>query len=174
MDWVHAQPLAATGFCLGDGHDGIWNLFSAIAVPEQRREILEGYHLVENLHKIGGSINRLNQIEALLWQGKVDESIQYLTDCNLETAKNFIQYLTKHQNRIPNYHYLQLEGFTMLFEPAKLNGSGGVESGIKQISRRIKISGAQWSEKNVNQVLQHRCAYLNGQFSVGVSPSIHA
>ncbi|MBE9101913.1 ISKra4 family transposase, partial [filamentous cyanobacterium LEGE 07170] len=31
----------------------------------------------------------------------------------------------------------------------------------KQISRRVKISGAQWKEENLPQVLAHRCAYLN-------------
>jgi len=29
----------------------------------------------------------------------------------------------------------------------------------------MKISGAQWKKDNVPQVLQHRSAYLNGQFS---------
>ncbi|MEM6839351.1 MAG: ISKra4 family transposase, partial [Cyanobacteria bacterium P01_C01_bin.120] len=42
---------------------------------------------------------------------------------------------------------------------------GAVESTVKQIGRRIKISGAQWERKNVPQILKHRCAYLNGQFS---------
>jgi hypothetical protein len=41
-------------------------------------------------------------------------------------------------------------------------GSGAVESGIKQIVRRIKISGASWKSEHVGQVLAHRCAYLNG------------
>jgi len=41
-------------------------------------------------------------------------------------------------------------------------GSGSVESSIKQIGRRIKISGAQWKKEHVAQVLKHRCAYLNG------------
>ncbi|MBU6230238.1 MAG: ISKra4 family transposase, partial [Cyanobacteria bacterium REEB459] len=40
-----------------------------------------------------------------------------------------------------------------------------VESTIKQIGRRVKISGAQWKEDNVPQVLRQRCAYLNGRFS---------
>ena len=40
-------------------------------------------------------------------------------------------------------------------------GSGAVESTIKQISRRIKISGAQWKRDNLPQVLRHRCTYLN-------------
>jgi hypothetical protein len=68
-----------------------------------------------------------------------------------------LSYLTKHRNRLINYHYFQLEGFTI--------GSGSVESGVKQIGRRVKISGAQWDAKNVDQVVKHRCAYLNGQFS---------
>lgn len=37
-----------------------------------------------------------------------------------------------------------------------------VESAVKQIDRRTKISGAQWLKENVAQVLAHRCAYLNG------------
>jgi hypothetical protein len=43
-------------------------------------------------------------------------------------------------------------------------GSGSVESTIKQIGRRVKISGAQWNRHNFAQVLKHRCAYLNGYF----------
>jgi hypothetical protein len=45
---------------------------------------------------------------------------------------------------------------------------GAVESAIKQIGRRIKISGAQWNPRNVPQVLAHRVAYLNGM--IGVNP----
>jgi len=54
------------------------------------------------------------------------------------------------------YGYLQKQGLTI--------GSGSVESTIKQIGRRVKISGAQWHRNNVAQVLKHRCAYLNGYF----------
>ncbi len=45
-------------------------------------------------------------------------------------------------------------------------GSGSVESVVKQVDRRTKISGAQWKRENVPQVLAHRCAYLNGLLSV--------
>lgn len=34
---------------LGDGHDGVWNLFAAIAETERRQEIIDWYHLKENL-----------------------------------------------------------------------------------------------------------------------------
>lgn len=163
VDWVNRQPLSAPVSCIGDGHDGIWNLFREIARPEKRREILDWYHLVENLYKVGGSPPRLHPVKAALWQGKVDEAIALFSDYKLEIAPKFIAYLVKHHPRIPNDHYLQLEGFTI--------GSGTVESGIKQIGRRIKISGAQWDAKNVDQVVKHRCADLNGQFSARLAHS---
>jgi hypothetical protein len=50
-----------------------------------------------------------------------------------------------------------MEGFSI--------GSGAVESTIKQISQRVKLTGAQWKADNVAQLLKHRCAYLNGVFT---------
>jgi hypothetical protein len=47
-------------------------------------------------------------------------------------------------------------------------GSGAVESALKQIDRRLQISGAQWKPEHVPQVLAHRCAYLNGL--IGTQP----
>ena len=43
-----------------------------------------------------------------------------------------------------------------------------MESAIKQIGRSIKISGAQWNEQNVPQVLAHRVAYLKGRIGVNL------
>lgn len=157
VEWVNGQPLAAPVICLGDGHDGIWNLFDQIASPSQRREILDWFHLVENLHKVGGSLQRLATVEALLWQGDVDAAIEQFKDWQHEQVDNFIAYLNKHRHRIVNYGYFQAEGISI--------GSGTIESTVKQIGARIKLSGAQWKAENVPQVLLHRCAYLNGQFS---------
>ncbi|MEO0012286.1 MAG: hypothetical protein RLZZ535_675, partial [Cyanobacteriota bacterium] len=128
-----------------------------IASSEKRREILDWYHLVENLGKVGGSVKRLNLVEALLWQGNVDRAIKQFTDWKHEKVDNFIAYLNQHRHRIINYNYYQAEGISI--------GSGTIESTIKQIGRRIKISGSQWKTQNVSQVLLHRCAYLNGYFS---------
>ena len=155
IDWVNEQPLAQPVVCLGDGHDGIWNIISQIATARQRLEILDWYHLVENLHKVGGSIKRLNQAEVLLWQGQVEAAMALFNNSQRKQAKNFCEYLRKHQQRIVNYEYFQAEGLYSI-------GSGAVESAIKQISRRVQLSGAQWHRKNVPQVLAHRCAYLNG------------
>ncbi len=54
LDWVNCQKLLAPFYCLGDGHAGIWKLFKQIGEPGKRREILDWYHLKENLHKVGG------------------------------------------------------------------------------------------------------------------------
>ena len=159
IDWVNDQPLAPVVTCLGDGHDGIWNIISEIAPLGERREILDWYHLVENLHKVGGSCRRLNQAESLLWRGQIAPTIALFADCTSKQARNFCKYLDKHRHRIVNYEYLQAEQICSI-------GSGAVESAVKQIDRRTKISGAQWNKENVPQVLAHRCAYLNGLLTV--------
>ena len=154
--WVQKQPLAEIFSCLGDGHDGIWNLFTAIAPSEQRFEILDWYHLKEHLYNVGGSLRRLSKAEDLLWQGDVEQAMAIFSGCKFKRAINFLAYLRNHRHRLPEYGYLQKQGITI--------GSGSVESTIKQIGRRVKISGSQWNKDNVAQVLRHRCAYLNGYF----------
>lgn len=41
VDWVNAQPLAAVLTCIGDGHDGIWNIVAQFAPNCERREVLD-------------------------------------------------------------------------------------------------------------------------------------
>lgn len=122
-------------------------------------EILDWYHLCENLYKVGGSLKRLKQAESFLWEGKVDEVIALFTTCRRKQARNFVEYLNKHRQRLVNYKYYQAEGLCSI-------GSGAVESAIKQIDLRLKLVGAQWKADNVNQMLQIRCAYLNGQLAI--------
>lgn len=159
IDYVNAQPLRNPLVCLGDGHDGIWNLIREFATPQSRWEILDWYHLKENLYKVGGSLKRLRQLETYLWQGNVDAGKQLLVDCQRRQARNFCTYLDKHRHRIVNYAYFQAEQLCSI-------GSGAVESAVKQIDRRLKISGAQWKVENVNQMLLLRCAYLNGALAI--------
>jgi hypothetical protein len=60
VDYVNSQPLVNPLVCLGDGHDGVWNLVKQFGRPDnfQRWEILDWYHLKENLYKVGGSFKR--------------------------------------------------------------------------------------------------------------------
>ncbi|NES25150.1 MAG: ISKra4 family transposase, partial [Symploca sp. SIO3E6] len=154
VNWVNKQPLSEPISCLGDGHPGIWNIVKQIESPGEKREILDWYHLVENLHKVGGSMKRLKEAESLLWSGKVEETIKLISVVKRKQAINFCNYLETHRHRIINYSYYQEEDICSI-------ASGAVESTVKQIDRRLKISGAQWRVENVPQVLRHRCAYLN-------------
>jgi hypothetical protein len=157
-DWVNSQRLLYPLVCLGDGHDGVWNMFQEIASTEQRQEILDWYHLKENLYKVGGSLKRLKAAETLLWQGQIQPAIALFVDLTKKPAKNFINYLKKHSARIVNYQSFSQEGLCSI-------GSGAVESAVKQIGKRLKISGAQWKLENVPQMLSLRCAYLNGRLT---------
>lgn len=157
MEWVNQQSLATPLTCLGEGHDGIWNLFSALGSDVQRQEILDGFHLKENLYKINATKPERVTVEAFLWQGQVDNAIEQLQHLQDEQAATFIRYLTHHRTRMVNYAYFQAEGISI--------GSGTIESTVKQICARLKLSGAQWKSDNIPQVLLLRCAYHNGQFS---------
>ena len=155
QEWVRHQPTTKILTCLGDGHDGIWNLIKEFKPDPQRREVLDWFHLMENLYKVGGSMKRLKKAEAFLWKGQIDSASALFSDFHNKQAQNFCLYLQKHRHRIINYEYHQAEEICSI-------GSGAIESTIKQIDRRTKISGAQWKQENVPQVLAHRCAYLNG------------
>ena len=119
---------------MGDGDDGVWNLFNQIGTTEQRREVLDWYHLIENLHKVGGSLKRLRRVESQLWQGSTVEAIAEFVGFRGKESENFPNYLRKHQSRILNYQNYQNLGIDI--------GSGAVESLIKQIGATIKIVGA--------------------------------
>ena len=161
LSWVNQQPLSRNITCLGDGHDGVWNIIEQIGTSEQRTEVLDWYHLMENLHKVGGSIRRLKRIENYLWQGFVDDAIAELSQLTKKPAQNFQNYLRKHRFRIPDYQLYQELGICI--------GSGSVESWIKQIASRVKIVGAQWNSKNVSQMLKLRCIYLNQSIDLSIS-----
>lgn len=153
IDWANSQPLAEVITCLGDGHDGIGNILAKIGKSESKREVLDWYHLKENLSKIGGSNARIKQVENYLWSGKIELALAKFEGLEGKEVKNLSAYLNKHRQRIPNYKLYQELGICI--------GSGGVESTIKRIGLRMKISGAQWKAENVPQYLKLRCAYLN-------------
>ena len=153
IDWTNRQPLASVVTCVGDGHDGVWNLITQIGEDYQRREVLDWYHLMENLYKVGGSIKRLKMVANYLWSGEIEQAMSEFKTSKRSSVINFQRYLNKHHARIPDYSLYQELGICI--------GSGSVESTIKRIGARIKIVGAQYSEKNVSQYLKLRCAYLN-------------
>lgn len=108
---------------------------------------------------MGGSLNRLKKAETLLWQGDIEAAKALFANCRGKNVKNFCAYLDQHRARIVNYEYYQAEQLCSI-------GSGAVESAIKVLGLRIKISGAQWNAENVKQILSVRCAYLNGLLAI--------
>lgn len=154
INWVRSVPLSPVITCLGDGHDGIWNIIASLAPPTKRKEVLDWYHLKQNLYKVNAAYKRKRLCEVLLWRGDVDAANALFSKSNRKSARNFCTYLEKHRHRIVNYHDFHAQGVSI--------ASGRVESAVKQLDRRIQISGAQWLEQNIPQVLAQRCAYLNG------------
>lgn len=53
------------------------NLFEEIGTDRQRQYILDWYHNSENLYKVGGSLKRLTQAKAFLWQGQVEAGVAH-------------------------------------------------------------------------------------------------
>lgn len=163
QQWSEAQPLSPILTCLGDGHDGVWKVAGTFGGAQVllRRQVLDWYHLVENLYKVHGSRKRLNRVKALLWLGQFDLAHAEFDGLSHPQAKRFQTYLIKHRHRIPNYAQYQRLGLPI--------GSGAVESTIKQIAARVKITGALWKRENVPRILQLRCAYLNNDLCLSIS-----
>jgi hypothetical protein len=82
----------------------------------------------------------------------VEPAKALFADCRRKQARNFEAYLSTHQTRIVNYGAYQSEQLCSI-------GSGAVESAVKQIGRRLQISGACWNTASVNAMLSLRCAY---------------
>lgn len=160
--WYVQQPQAMVLTCLGDGHDGGWNVIEALAssVPIWR-EVLDWYHLLENLHNVGGSLKRLALAENYLWHGWIDSAIAAFDGLQSRQVQNFQNYLRKHRERIPCYKQYQQLGIAI--------GSGDVESKIKQVGMRVKLAGARWLPQNVPRILRLRCAYLNCSDALSIS-----
>jgi len=154
-EWSNGQPLSPIVTFLGDGHPGIWNVVESFSNQSWRirREVLDWYHLKENLFKVGGSIKRLEAVENLLWHGFVEGALREFEGLKNKRAETFKTYLGKHRSRIPDYQCYQNLGIPI--------GSGDVESRIKQVGARVKLSGARWHRRNVSRILRLRCAYLN-------------
>ena len=113
--------------------------------------ILDWYHLDKKVWELMSMIawnktekeTHCRALLAWLWQGNVDEALDYLrTSVSPRHKKKhheLITYLTKHKTEIINYQARQDAG--------KPIGSGRMEKGVDQvIGRRQKDNGMSWSE----------------------------
>jgi hypothetical protein len=158
--WSEQQPLSPIFTCLGDGHDGVWRLTTNFggSLVSIRREVLDWFHLVENLHKVQMLSSMRKWLEHLLWYGAVESALRFLSPIKQHQSQCFQNYLRKHRQRLPDYHLYQQLGLPI--------GSGKVESTIKQIGFRVKLAGASWSQRNVPKILRLRTAFLNNSPSL--------
>ena len=73
------------------------------------REILDWYHLMENLYKVGGSNQRLKRAKNFLWQGLVNDAIAVFDDLKKKQAKNIfvssydMQKIVEKTFKLPNW-----------------------------------------------------------------------
>ena len=104
---------------MGDGHPGIWSLFGQLKTPQIRDEILDWFHLMENLHKVEATPEQRRQAETLLWEGQVDQTITLLSAVKTDASQRFQVYLQNHRGRIPNYRYYQMEGLPISSSPVE-------------------------------------------------------
>jgi len=113
--------------------------------------ILDWYHLDKKVWELMSMIawntaekeNHCRTLLAWLWEGKVEEALDYLRTSvsarNQKKHNELITYLTKHKREIINYQARQ--------EAGKPIGSGRMEKGVDQvIGRRQKDNGMSWSE----------------------------
>lgn len=135
---------------------GIWS--RSLPQPPAVGKFWTGITEQENLYKVGGSLKRLKQAEALLWEGQVEAVKTLFTNCRLKQAKNFCAYLEQHRQRIVNYSYYQSEQLCSV-------GSGAVESAMR----------ADWlKDKNLRGAVEGRkcqsgafCTLCLPQWSAG-------
>jgi len=156
-------PLVPMIYLLGDGHCGIWSLFEQMAIAVPTDEILDWYHLKENLYKVEAPEAVLESLSSQLWEGQLQTVLVRLSELDHDSARRFRTYLSTHAGRIPNYRYYQMEGLPI--------GSGPVESWVKQIDARLQVTGAQWNEESLPHMLNLRSLYLNHQLDYFSSPS---
>jgi len=71
IDWINSQNLVNPLVCLGDGHSGVWKLISELATPQTRFEILDWYHLCENLYKVGGRSSASSKLNLIYGEEKL-------------------------------------------------------------------------------------------------------
>jgi hypothetical protein len=94
-----------------------------------------------------------------LWQGQIEPIQALFNNLPGTQVQKFFEITEKHPTRIINYSYYQAEQVCSI-------GSGSIESALKQIGARIKISGPQWNVESVYQILSLRCADLNGLLAI--------
>lgn len=153
---------------IGDGAQWIWNMCDEL-FPDAV-QILDFYHLSENVHKFGEYLYPDNDSRRKQWvektlneikKGDIDTIIEQLpdkiTDYNDEqNTPNLKTYLINNKTRV-NYDEFKDQGYII--------GSGSVESAHgKVIQQRLKQPGMHWSPRGCQGIASLRTKYCSDQW----------
>ncbi len=150
---------------LGDGSAWIWN--TAAELFPQGLQILDRFHVKENLHRTAQSIFGKTNQESKQWaaarcaeldDGKLQAIVHALrpyVGSNDEAAKS-VMYIFRNRRRMryPKFHAL---GYC--------TSTGVLEAGCKvAIGTRLKRSGMHWTVSGSNAIIALRCCKLSGRY----------
>jgi hypothetical protein len=160
---------------VADGAAGIWGL-QEVVFPYARRR-LDQFHLKEKIYErteqaYKNDRSKQKHQQALLSdvdQGKVAEAVSYIkkhlprSEYRRESATKLINYLERHEERIPNYEQVKAEGGAV--------SSGLVEKGNDLIVvRRMKEGTMHWTRDGADPVIQQRTAFINKYARARIGP----
>ena len=138
----------------------LWRIFGAQVVI-----ILDWFHLDKKVRELLSMIAQnkpqkkeiLAFILPLLWKGKVQETLTYLREIkprNADKHEELLQYLSKHESEIINYHKRKRAGKTI--------GSGRAEKGGDLVvAQRQKNKPIAWSEDGSHALAVLKAKALN-------------
>jgi hypothetical protein len=146
-----------------DGAKWIWRLVETYY--PQAVQILDWYHAEERLEKVANEVfageqakTWLDETRTAMWHGNtcfVIRACEKLATLS-ETAAKATTYFRNNAQRM-HYDVFRKQGY--------LIGSGTVESACKQIvTRRLKVSGAQWNLEGARLTAKARAAWLSGDW----------
>ncbi|MCD6508357.1 hypothetical protein J7M22_17275, partial [Candidatus Poribacteria bacterium] len=133
-------------------------------------QILDWAHAVEHLWDVGKILygegtkktkDWVKQKESLLWEGKVEDVIDSLEKLKRKqrnpqrrkALQDLIRYYTTNKDRM-SYALYREKGLPV--------GSGGIESGIKNVvNLRMKGCGMRWNKERAEAMLFLKARYLS-------------
>lgn len=152
---------------IGDGAHWIWNMCEELF--PNAVQILDYYHMVENVNIFAKYLHSNNEVKAKGWanqvireveNGHIDEVLKELPDLKGEklpaNVPNLKVYLENNKERT-HYEQYKLKGYSV--------GSGAIESGNKSvIQQRMKQAGMRWSISGGQCIASLRAKYSSNQW----------